>query len=206
MIKYIICLIILFSMSFAHALPCEDSDLGLNYYKDGYVTVFGIPFSTIHYDVCVNSSLLLEYYCDGDVLESFYYECPDGCVDGACKAKYTYIWVPFSTWASQSAFEEKAAARADFFMDISPLRWCKDEINHVYLDLQWVQQNCPYVTSTTDKTYLVSRTKLCADAYSDAVGMPYEKAIGLGGTDLCESCGGVAWLPGKACYGDLKWS
>ncbi len=184
---------------------CKDSDLGLNYYFDGYVREYGVVYSVYYYDTCVNSTAIKEYYCDGDNASYDIYECPDGCVDDACKSKFTYIWVPFSTWTNQSVFEAKAMARADFFMDISPLRSCKEEIAHLYLDLEWVQENCPYVT-TTNSTVLVGRTHDCAQNYSNSIGMPYEKAIGLGGTDLCNSCAGVAWLPGKACYGDLKWS
>ena len=93
--KYILVGFLVFAASFVHALPCEDSDLGLNYYWAGYVTVFGIPYSVINYDTCIDLDTVREYYCDGDTLDSVDYDCPDGCVDGACKAKYTYIWVPF---------------------------------------------------------------------------------------------------------------
>jgi len=64
---------------------CIDSD-GKDYYTKGNVeqgpTINGI-------DYCYNKEQLKEYYCEEDTLKVEVYNCPDGCVDGACKQMQT---------------------------------------------------------------------------------------------------------------------
>lgn len=73
---------------------CTDSDGGLNYgVKGTVVTSDGIgvdkcsvpcnasdPYSAM----CNSSSVLLEYYCTNEVGNSSFFDCPNGCSDGAC--------------------------------------------------------------------------------------------------------------------------
>jgi hypothetical protein len=60
---------------------CWDSDGGINYYEKGSVN------STINgtlVDVCNTGVRLIERYCDGNAAESDFFDCPNGCFDGAC--------------------------------------------------------------------------------------------------------------------------
>ena len=68
---------------------CTDSDGGKNYYAKGY--------SLGYYENLVNKrqaedfcrsdkpNILGEQYCDGDVLKIAFFNCINGCKDGACK-------------------------------------------------------------------------------------------------------------------------
>jgi hypothetical protein len=38
-------------------------------------------------DVCIDASVLAEYYCEGSDVEVVNYTCPNGCEDGACKGE-----------------------------------------------------------------------------------------------------------------------
>jgi hypothetical protein len=61
---------------------CTDSDGGKNYFVKGilnYTNYRGETF--VSYDVCVNDSVLVEGFCGPN---SIMYECPTGCLDGAC--------------------------------------------------------------------------------------------------------------------------
>ncbi len=61
---------------------CMDSDHGLKYYRQGRVIEFlGLPFE----DQCSSPESLLEYTCadTGEAVANDY-QCPNGCVDGAC--------------------------------------------------------------------------------------------------------------------------
>lgn len=62
---------------------CTDSDSGQNYYTKG--TTFGINGKNSDYCFDGNPKTLVELYCDeqGNV-QSIYYECTSGCIDGAC--------------------------------------------------------------------------------------------------------------------------
>jgi len=64
--------------------PCVDSDGGLNYYIKGQVTGPGGGGIITENDICVNSSLLLEQHCIGDLATVRDYYCPNGCNNGRC--------------------------------------------------------------------------------------------------------------------------
>ncbi|MBW2980112.1 hypothetical protein KY360_01695, partial [Candidatus Woesearchaeota archaeon] len=67
-------------------ISCIDTDNGLNY------SIIGKTFDNIKYfrenpliDECLNSSILIEYYCRKDgYAESMSYVCPTRCENGAC--------------------------------------------------------------------------------------------------------------------------
>jgi hypothetical protein len=83
---------------------CTDSDGGKNYYKLGTVIAKGIGgINSTGDDSCMdgtnplNSSLsetgptLIEQYCEIDNSPQFeYYNCPNGCLDGACVRETVY--------------------------------------------------------------------------------------------------------------------
>jgi len=61
---------------------CADSDDGLNYYEKGKTGKDG--WESIE-DFCVDKTLLSEALCNKDGNPAYAkYECPNGCVDGAC--------------------------------------------------------------------------------------------------------------------------
>ena len=74
-------------------LACTDSDGGNDYYVKGYVTVnYDLDSGTegmqniAGTDICVGNTLK-EFYCDSnDAPKINSYDCPNGCVDGACLA------------------------------------------------------------------------------------------------------------------------
>lgn len=63
---------------------CIDSDHGINIYEKGNVTYRG----TVKYDECIagedGKKKLKEQYCDRHDERQGFYECPNGCRDGAC--------------------------------------------------------------------------------------------------------------------------
>ncbi|MEM2933466.1 MAG: myxococcus cysteine-rich repeat containing protein, partial [Methanocellales archaeon] len=89
-------------------------------------------------------------------------------------AEYTFIWIPFS-WSSQAEFENAVRARADFFLNISPLAECKSKVKNITLDISWVGFNCPEVIQiekalaengeppSPGETIIAA--KICADNY-----------------------------------------
>ncbi len=90
---------------------CTDSDGGLNYYTRGNGTglyssskekgvIWGENANkctarsdakngySIHYDCCsdsANSNQINEAYCENGILLAHGYQCPNGCLNGACK-------------------------------------------------------------------------------------------------------------------------
>ncbi|MFH1376746.1 MAG: VCBS repeat-containing protein [Candidatus Woesearchaeota archaeon] len=116
-------------------------------------------------------------------------ENPENCPDD-CDYKYTYLWIPFGNWSSQEEFENAVEARADFFMDISPLGDCKKFINNIPVPVSWVNNWCPYVKEES-KASLLTDTYLCAETYR-LLSNPifYEKAIGLSKDHFCFDGGG----------------
>jgi hypothetical protein len=58
---------------------CTDTDGGENIYEKG--TTCSTLCKT---DVCLSSTSLKEYYCNGDAMVSKIINCANGCVDGAC--------------------------------------------------------------------------------------------------------------------------
>ncbi|MFH1592711.1 MAG: VCBS repeat-containing protein [Candidatus Woesearchaeota archaeon] len=120
---------------------------------------------------------------------------------------YKYLWVPFGNWNSQQEFENDAKKRADFFLEISPLQSCKSKAQNIYIDIDWVEVNCPYVTSDIPEKKLLQFTEKCAKAYILDTGIgPYEKAISFSKDDFCDSCAGKATLGGKYAYAETEWS
>jgi len=113
--------------------------------------------------------------------------------------KYTYIYVPVGSWGSQAEFEDKAKARQDFFVDISPLKDGKAEVmgDTVYLDLGWVNDNCEF-----NQGSLVEDIKACADEYASSNGITYERAIGLSDEHLYDQYA-YARRGYKAIYSEL---
>ena len=62
---------------------CTDSDGGKEYYVKGIIVPADIN-SPSQTDTCMNSTLLTEYYCNNHLGTGVTYQCPNGCVDGAC--------------------------------------------------------------------------------------------------------------------------
>ncbi len=63
---------------------CSDSDSGQNYFVRGTVNESGSRYD----DVCVDVSLVKEYYCQNDTMRNVNYPCPSGyrCEGGRCAA------------------------------------------------------------------------------------------------------------------------
>lgn len=65
---------------------CSDSDKGLNYFVKG--TTKGIDESSGEFgsatDYCLDDVNMKEYVCEGQYGKETEYDCPYGCVDGAC--------------------------------------------------------------------------------------------------------------------------
>lgn len=64
-------------------IKCSDSD-NADYFTKGSIAYSGFRFSFNNEDRCIGSQKLLEYVCREDVWHATYYECPNGCKDGAC--------------------------------------------------------------------------------------------------------------------------
>ncbi len=64
---------------------CTESDGGKDYYTYGIASglnEYGITTAD-DYDVC-NGNELAEKYCENNIVKNTYYDCPNGCKDGAC--------------------------------------------------------------------------------------------------------------------------
>ena len=64
---------------------CTDSDGGLAYDVAGYVEGVGPngwPYTK--YDECQAGGQIKEFWCNGTMPWPSFYQCPNGCVDGAC--------------------------------------------------------------------------------------------------------------------------
>lgn len=81
---------------------CSDSDGGLNYYERGSAVPKG--GGDITYDYCNNinsqkeSNTLVEFYCESDnsiELSLEEYNCPKGCLNGACIEVKESLLLPF---------------------------------------------------------------------------------------------------------------
>ena len=71
------------------SVSCFASDGGINYYEKGYVEGnIGSAYpdgSTRYEDYCMDNNTLIERYCGDDYTKfTKEYNCPNGCVDGAC--------------------------------------------------------------------------------------------------------------------------
>lgn len=71
-------------------LVCEDSDVGLNLNKQG-TTVYG---EEIFSDYCVDSSSVMEYYCQDNKLKSEVKNCGANkeCMSGACVVRQAQVY------------------------------------------------------------------------------------------------------------------
>lgn len=65
---------------------CKDSDNGIDYYFKGSLQGRFNDNTQItnNSDTCQSATQLLEYYCNGRMRQYAYYNCPNGCKDGAC--------------------------------------------------------------------------------------------------------------------------
>ncbi len=73
----------------AISIPCVDSDGGKVYTVQGTVQK-GVSVKVTDY--CIDSIQLREHYCSDNqfkAMEVDYYDCPNGCVNGACVQKAT---------------------------------------------------------------------------------------------------------------------
>lgn len=82
---------------------CKDSDGGLNYYVKGTLSssnsVFGInedtcatypkgAYEAVYTDSCKGDEcIVVELFCNKNIEDFKYYNCPNGCQDGACRGK-----------------------------------------------------------------------------------------------------------------------
>jgi len=72
------------------ARGCQDSDLGVDYYKQGTIKLKH-TYKT-HTDTCTDEKTLQEYYCPmdgGDYAVSHYFHCSEGCENGRCLGEGT---------------------------------------------------------------------------------------------------------------------
>lgn len=60
---------------------CTDTDYGIVYYTFGYVNSTYYQYQP---DICLTSNLLLEMYCSGTNPANTTFNCPNGCLNGAC--------------------------------------------------------------------------------------------------------------------------
>jgi hypothetical protein len=66
---------------------CFDSDEGINLYEKGHL--IDKKNNEDSYDSCLDENTLREYYCDPDSYLFYSFDCPNGCVDGACSGLLT---------------------------------------------------------------------------------------------------------------------
>ena len=66
---------------------CTDSDQGQDYGSKGIVTVNNSYWEGSLSDYCLNTTRVVEYICWKKAPIIRVFDCPDGCVDGACVAK-----------------------------------------------------------------------------------------------------------------------
>ncbi|MBI2436422.1 MAG: hypothetical protein HYV41_01595 [Candidatus Magasanikbacteria bacterium] len=78
---------------------CTDSDGGLDYYVKG--TTYGPNIDNTDFCSYGSGGGLQENYCKNDTQVMDYYECPNGCVDGACITSST---MPVATTTSAVSY------------------------------------------------------------------------------------------------------
>ena len=66
----------------ATTTPCTDTDGGVRFFTKGHLSwpVQGYEVD----DICNDANYLTEYYCDNGMYKSTNYNCPSGCLNGAC--------------------------------------------------------------------------------------------------------------------------
>ncbi|HLD33681.1 MAG TPA: hypothetical protein VJB66_03070 [Candidatus Nanoarchaeia archaeon] len=110
---------------------------------------------------------------------------------------FYFTFVPLGEWDSQLAFDKKADARAQFFIDISKFKYTKVGIITVPLDFA---AQCGFPNKIDQKSAAHhQKVKGCADKYADKVGIDYERAVGL----LSDYSGGRAFFGEKAMISAL---
>jgi len=78
-------------------VTCIDSDGGINLYKYGEVNLGLLSDGTlgVEQDYCFDTNFIMERWCGDSGLEFEKYECPNGCLNGACYNKTGYFLVTF---------------------------------------------------------------------------------------------------------------
>lgn len=70
---------------------------------------------------------------------------------------YAFIWVPISfddsKWPSDEEFKKQAEIRAMYFVDISPLRDCPYRVRNFYVPIDYVKNQCPYLSKIDHSTF-----------------------------------------------------
>ena len=74
-------------------ISCSDSDSGKDLFvkgvaEDEYLNRQNIPRNRVLTDECVDENTVRERYCDGNRLRSNKFDCPNGCIDGACRVNF----------------------------------------------------------------------------------------------------------------------
>lgn len=64
---------------------CMDTDGGKDYFTRGFTQLCDGGDCFKDYDYCMSANTLVEFYCDGDEVNSISYDCPNGCTNGYCK-------------------------------------------------------------------------------------------------------------------------
>lgn len=106
---------------------------------------------------------------------------------------FYFMLVPVGNWTNQKVFEAMATERAKFFIDISPFKF--KETGVLFIPLEFAQKcNLHTIHSKIARDHL--KIKLCADKYADALGIDYERALGIAN----EYGGGRAFFNSKSVY------
>ncbi|MFH0837320.1 MAG: hypothetical protein V1870_04275 [Candidatus Aenigmatarchaeota archaeon] len=72
---------------------CSDSEFVINIFTKGIVLLNGTYGLVSFEDVCTNSTHYRDFYCNGTEWASGDFDCPNGCVNGACVAGQAKISV-----------------------------------------------------------------------------------------------------------------
>ncbi|MEM3113509.1 MAG: LamG-like jellyroll fold domain-containing protein, partial [Candidatus Pacearchaeota archaeon] len=62
---------------------CIDSDGGINYYLRGNTSKGNVTYT----DYCTNSTTILEFYCNNNIIQNIQSSCTNGCSQGECSSQ-----------------------------------------------------------------------------------------------------------------------
>ena len=127
---------------------------------------------------------------------------------------YTYLWIPMGNWSTQQQFNNKAAARADFFIDTSPLKTCPNRAKHIYVGLDFVRDHCPLLNSMGLGNLILANLHRCTTAYKRENNLDkVEKTVGLSNIQMCRvysfpfgygPCNGISDQGESAAYAEIS--
>ncbi|MBI2139432.1 hypothetical protein HYU14_00795 [Candidatus Woesearchaeota archaeon] len=125
----------------------------------------------------------------------------DQCIeDFSCE--YYFLFLPVGAeWRNQDVFNALAYQRMLFFKDISKFKSRK--AGAVFAPISFASENCNLINieENFQKREMHDRIQACADKYARSLGIGYERAVGLSGSESVEGAfNGYAYFTSKAAF------